>query len=59
MLVTTFENNGRNISKNIAKLNLKQNTNLCCIIIWSTYVQWKHIYDNFMISLPDKTENSL
>ena len=56
MLVTTFENNGRNISKNIVKLNLNQNTNLYCIIIWSTHVQRKHIFDNFMISLPDKTE---
>ena len=43
MLVTTFGNNGRNISKNIVKLNLKQNTNLYCIIIWSTYVQRKYI----------------
>ena len=33
--------------------------NLCCIIISSTYVQRKHIFDNFMISLQDKTENSL
>ena len=33
MLLTTFENNGTNISKNIVKLNLKQNTNLYCIII--------------------------
>ena len=45
MLVTTFENNGTNISKNIVKLNLKQNINLYCIIIWSTYVQRKHIFD--------------
>ena len=45
MLITTFENNGRNISKNIVKLNLKQNTNLYCIILWSTNVQWKHIFD--------------
>ena len=45
MLVTTFENNGRNISKNIVKLNLKEKTNLYCIIIWSTYVQRKHIFD--------------
>ena len=45
MLVTTFENNGRKISKNIVKLNLKQNTNLYCIIIWCTYVQEKHIFD--------------
>ena len=44
MLVTTFEN-GRNISKNIVKLNLKQNNNLYCIIIWSTYVQRKRIFD--------------
>ena len=26
MLVTTSENNGRNVSKNIVKLNLKRNT---------------------------------
>ena len=45
MLVKTFENNGKNISKNIVKLNLKQNNNLYCIIIWSTYVQRKHIFD--------------
>ena len=59
MLVTTFENNGKNISKNIVKLNLEQNINLCSIIIWSKYVQRKQIFDNFMIILPDKTENSL
>ena len=59
MLVKTFENNGKNISKNIVKLNLKQHTNLYCIIIWSTYVQRKHIFDNFIISLPDKTELTL
>ena len=45
MLVKTFENNVKNISKNIVKLNLKQNTNIYCIIIWSTYVQRKHIFD--------------
>ena len=45
MLVKTFENNGENISRNIVKLNLKQNNNLYCIIIWSTYVQRKHIFD--------------
>ena len=39
MLVKTFENNGKNISKNILKLNLEQNMNLSCIIIWSKYVQ--------------------
>ena len=59
MLAETVENNGKNISKNTIKLNLKQNTNFYCIIIWSAYVQRKHIFDNFMISLPDKTENSL
>ena len=59
MLVKTFENNGKNISKNIVKLNLEQNINLCSIIIWSKYVQRKQIFDNFMIILPDKTENSL
>ena len=45
MLVKTFENIGKNISKNIVKLNLKQNSNLFCIIIWSTYVQRKHTFD--------------
>ena len=57
MLVKTFENTGKKISQNIVKLNLKQNTNLYSIIIWSTYV--KHNFDNFMIGLLDKTENSL
>ena len=59
MLVKTFENNGNNVSKNSVKLNLKQNTNVYCIIIWSTFVQRKNIFDNFIISLLDKTENSL
>ena len=59
MLLKTFENNGKNIGENVVKLNLKQNTNLYCIIIWSKYVQRKHIFGNFMLSLPDKTENSL
>ena len=59
MLVKTVENNVKNISKNIVKLNLKQNTNIYCIIIWSNYVQRKHIFDNFLISLPDNTDNSL
>ena len=59
MLVKTFENTGKKISQNIVKLNLKQNTNLYSIIIWSTYVQEKHNFDNFMIGLVDKTENSL
>ena len=55
----TFGNNGKNVSKKFVKLNLKQNTNLYCIFIWSTYVQRKYMLDNFMINLPDKTENSL
>ena len=59
MLVKTFENNGKNISKNIVKLNLKQNTNLYCIFIWSINVQKKYVFDNFMTSQPDKAENSL
>ena len=54
----TFENNGNNISKNIVKLNLEQNISFCCIVIWSTYVQRKQIFEKFMIILPDKTENS-
>ena len=45
MLVKTFENIGKNNSKNIVKVNLKQDNNLYCIIIWSTYVQRKHIFD--------------
>ena len=45
MLVETFENIEKNVSKNIVKLNLKQNNNLYCIIIWSAYMQRKHIFD--------------
>ena len=45
MLVKTFENIGKNIIKNIVKLNLKQNNNLYCIITWSTYLQRKIIFD--------------
>ena len=45
MLVKTFENNEKNISKTIVKLNLKQNDNTCFIVIWSTYVQKKHSFD--------------
>ena len=41
----TFENNKKKLSKNIAKLNLKQNNNLYYIIISSTYVQRKNIFD--------------
>ena len=49
----TFQNNGVNISENIATLNL------CCIIIWSTYMQKKHIVDNIMISPLDENVNPL
>ena len=59
MLLKTFENNGKNIGKNIVKLNLEQNINLCYIINWSTYEQRKQIFDNFMASLQDKTDDSL
>ena len=59
ILMKTLEHNGKNISKNVVKLNLEQNINLCSIIILSTYVQKKKIFDNFMIILPDKTKNSL
>ena len=59
MSVKTFENNGKSISKNNVNLNQEQNINLCSIIIWSTYVQRKDIFNNFMISQPDKTENSI
>ena len=45
MLVKTFENIEKNIIKNIVKLNLKQNNILYCIIIWSTYLQSKIIFD--------------
>ena len=45
MLVKTFENNGKNISKNIVILNLKQYSNLYCLINWSTYVQRKYVFD--------------
>ena len=59
MSVKIFESNKKNISKNIVKLNLEQNIDLGCIIILSTYVQRKQVFENFMIGLPDKTENSL
>ena len=59
MLVKTFENNGKNISKSIVKLNFKQKTNLYSTVIWSRNVQRKHIFGNFMISLQDKTKNTL
>ena len=36
MLVKKFENIGKNTSKDIVKLNLKQDNNLYCVIIWST-----------------------
>ena len=58
IFVKTFENKGKNISKNIVKLNLEQNINLCCTIILSAYVQRKQIFNNFVIILSDKTENS-
>ena len=45
MLVKTFENIGKDISKNIVKLNRKQNNNLFYIVIWSTCVQRKHTFD--------------
>ena len=45
ILVKTFENIGKYISKNIVKLILKQNNNLYCIIIWPTYEQRKYIFD--------------
>ena len=45
MLVETFENIEKNVSKNIVKLNLKQNNNLYCITIWSAYMQMNHIFD--------------
>ena len=50
-----FEHNGKKISKNIVKLNLKQNINLCCIMILSTMCRG----NRFLINLLDKTENSL
>ena len=45
MLVKTFKNNGKSISKTIEKPNLKQNNNHVCIIIWSTYVQRELVFD--------------
>ena len=45
MLVEMSQNIGKNIIKNIVKLNLKQNNILYCIIIWSTYLQRKIIFD--------------
>ena len=58
MSLESFEHNGSNI-ENILNLGWAKTLNLCCVIIWSTYVQRKEIFDNFMISLADKTEKSL
>ena len=55
MLVTTFENNGRNISKNIVKLNLKQ-TLISIVLSFGLHMCKGNI---FLIGLPDQTENSL
>ena len=55
MLVKTFKNIRKIITKNIVKLNLKQINNFYSIIIWSTYVQRKYIFDKSA----SKTDNSL
>ena len=57
MSVKTFKNNEKNISETIVKLSWSKTLNICCIIIWSRYVQRKQIFHNFMISLLDKTKN--
>ena len=59
MLVKTFGNNGKNISENIVKLKLEQNIKSLCMIIWCTYVKRKQIFDNFMIILSDKIEDTV
>ena len=56
--VKTFENNRKN-SENIAKMKLEQNFN-SLLYNHLVYVCAKERdFDNFMISLPDKTENAL
>ena len=44
ILMKTFENNGKSISENFVKLNLKQN--LYSIFIWSSYVRRNSIFNN-------------
>ena len=56
MSVNTFGSNGMNISENIVKLKLEQNIKPL-LYNWSKDVQKKQIFDNFIISLPDKNEN--
>ena len=54
-----FQNNGKNISENIVKLKLEKNIEFlpCNHLVYITYVQRKQIFDNFVINLPDTTEN--
>ena len=60
MSVKSFENNGTNTSENIVKMKLAQNIkSLLYNPLVHIHVQWKQIFDNFGISLADKTENSL
>ena len=49
MLVENFENNGKNTSKNIVKLNLKQNINLLynhLVYIFAEETDFWQFYDN-------------
>ena len=55
MSVKTFENNGKSISENTVKLKLEQNIKSLLYNHLSTYVEGKQIFDNFMMSLPDKS----
>ena len=54
MLVKTVENIGKNICTRLVNLNLKQNNNLSCIIIWSIFDKparqdWELILKQFTV----------
>ena len=55
MLVKTFGNNEKIIRKNILKLNLEQKIKS----LLYDHLLREQIFDSFMISLPNKTENVL
>ena len=60
MPVKNFGNNGKNISENTVKLKSEQNIkSLLYIINWSRYGQRRQIFDNFLISLLDKIEDTV
>ena len=55
MSVKTFETNGKNIGENIVKLKLEESIKFLLFnhLVY-IYIQRKQIFDNFLISLPDR-----